>query len=207
MKKYTPFSNTERKETSTNTLAAGTMASLTKSKEPTKSYGNRFSEQTRIRNDPGYVAPISVNISSEADFPSLGGAKPPTHVVPTPARSFIKMAEDWGKKIEMDEEANRMRIINEEKDRRRRMKELMKHPDHTIKSFNKNSIIPVSRFKHQYYDHEEKKYKNISDDSVEDSFESGPSHDEEEDENDDIHEEDEINANIVNDRRHRDELY
>jgi len=187
----TPSSSTSSSSSSQSSLASGTMASLTK--------GNKsYSTSSESKKDQK-----SVNISSEDDFPSLG-VKP---VLPTIHKNdkFIKMAEDWGKKIEEDEEANRRRIINEEQERRRIAKELMKHTPHTLPTRRINKTI-LSETKNKYYDADLKIYKLIVDDTIEDdSIESTPSANEEEDDDDD--EDTEINANLVNDRRHEYELY
>ena len=190
--------STPRTPSTMASLTSGTMASLTKGN---KSYSTKFSEQSRLRNS-NYVPQKSVNISSEDDFPSLG-VKPILPIIPTNDK-FIKMAEDWGKKIEIDKEANRTRIINEEKERRRIAKEQLKHNTLPTRRTNKRIIYDT---KNRFYDADLKIYKLIVDDSIdEDSFESGPSVDEEDD---DINEEEdtEFNVNIVNDRRHYDELY
>jgi len=191
----TSSSQSSSSSLASTTLTSGTMASLTKGN---KSYSNKFSESKTN------CVQKSVNISSEDDFPSLG-VKP---VLPTIHKNdkFIKMAEDWGKKIEEDDEANRRRIIHEEQERRRIAKELMKNKPHTLPTRRINKII-LSETKNKYYDADLKIYKLIVDDTIEDdSVESTPSVNEEDDEFDE--EEDiEFNTHLVNDRRHYDELY
>ena len=189
-------------------LAAGTMASLTKAKEVNKNaYSTRFSEQSRLRNDPNYVPPQRpVNITSDDDFPTLGTPK----VIPLPKQSgMVSMAKEWGKKIEEEEEANRTRIQNAEIQRRadakeKYMKEKYGTPECRVKS--KNGLI-IRVKKNQYYDKEQVAFKQIVEENVsDDSFESGPSREDEVEE--DIESpDDEFNTNIGYERRHKDELY
>jgi len=190
------------------TLVSGTMASLTKAQSSSTSYSSRFAEQERIKNNPNYVPPQKpVNISSEDDFPTLG--VPKVVSIPTPDKSFIKMAEGWGKKIKEDDEANRRRIQTDEDERRRIAKENYlkeKYGDDKHKIVGKNKSILKNR-KNEYYVKEIGTYKPIVDNTLEeDSVESCPSHEEEE-EDDDESQEDEFNTNIGYERRHRDELY
>lgn len=227
---YRPKISTEQNprmatsSTSSATLSSGTMASLTKAKEPTRSYSNRFSEQTRIRNDPNYVPPQkSVNISSEDDFPSLGPNVTSVTSVSTSvntnvtsvtkswssSKDCIKMAEEWGKKNEEDERANRARIIKAEDDRRRiakeQMKEEKKQKMNVKEETTKSKLIIRETNKDKFYDQYEHKFKNIEE-IEEDSFESGPSHDEEEFiDDDDVDEE--FNADISYERRNKGELH
>ena len=190
-------------------LASGTMASLTKSKEPTKSYSNRFSEQTRLRNDPTYVPPQkAVNISSDDDFPSLGSSavKPSSWA----SNNCIKMAEEWGKKIKEEDEAHRASIIKADLDRRMAAKEQMKEEKmqkmNPKEDVSKKSKLIIAKNKNKFYDQYEHKFKSIENEIEEDSFESGPSHDEEEVDDEDIND-DEFNTDIGYERRHKDELY
>lgn len=196
---------------SSSTLSSGTMASLTKAKEQTRSYSNRFSEQTRIRNDPKYVPPQkAVNISSEDDFPSLGPRVTKSSSVSwSSSKDCIKMAEEWGKKNEEDEKANRARIIKAEDDRRRiakeQMKEEKKQKMNIKEETTKSKLIIRAKNKDTFYDQYEHKFKNIEE-VEEDSFESGPSHDEEEFiDDDDVDEE--FNADISYERRNKGELH
>jgi len=215
---YRPKISTEqnpRMASSSATLSSGTMASLTKAKEPTRSYSNRFSEQTRIRNDPNYVPPQkAVNISSEDDFPSLGtnvstSVAKSSSVSWSSSKDCIKMAEEWGKKNEEDERANRARIIKAEDDRRRiakeQMKEEKKQKMNVKEETTKSKLIIRAKNKDTFYDQYEHKFKNIED-IEEDSFESGPSHDEEEVIDDDVDDE-EFNADISYERRNKGELH
>ena len=192
-----------------STLASGTMASLTKGQRSTNSYSSNFSEQSRLRNDPNYIPPQKpVNISSEDDFPTLGVSKTVKPVPISTGKNFIQMAEEWGKKIEDEEEANRYRIRKTEEDRRIKAKEdylKEKYGDVKPKIVIKNKLILSDR-KNEYYDKKDGQVKPINV-VEEDSFESGPSHDEEEEVEDDESQEDEFNTNIGSDRRHRDELY
>jgi len=210
-----PISKNENPRPSTlssvasGTLASGTMASLTKSKEPTKSYSNRFSEQTRLRNDPTYVPPQkAINISSNDDFPSLGSSavKPSSWAS---SNNCIKMAEEWGKKIKEEDEAHRASIIKADLDRRMAAKEQMK--EEKMQKMNptdtsKKSKLIIAKNKNKFYDQYEHKFKSIDNEIEEDSFESGPSHDEEEVDDEEIND-DEFNTDIGYERRHKDELY
>jgi hypothetical protein len=191
------------------TMSSGTMASLTKGQPSNNSYASNFSEQSRLRNNPNYVPPQKpVNISSEDDFPTFGVSKTVKPVPISTGKNLIKMAEEWGKKIEDEEEANRNRIRKAEEDRRIKAKEdylKEKYGDVKPKIVIKNKLILSDR-KNEYYDKKDGQVKPINV-VEEDSFESGPSHDEEEEVEDDESQEDEFNTNIGSDRRHRDELY
>ena len=114
------------------------------------------------------------------------------------------MAEGWGKKIEIEEKENRDRIYRAEEDRRAQAK--IKIKPETIQLSTKNKIILQTRDANRFYDEKEKRFKKIEGDISDDSFESGP-HEEEEVDDECESQDDEFNTNIVNDRRHRDELY
>ena len=200
-----PSRATDTLPRSERTLASGTMASLTKQ---TSSYSNRFAENERRRNDPTYVPPQKpVNITSENDFPTLGTPK----IVPIPIKTgFVTMAKEWGKKIEEEEEANRTRIQNAEIERRihakeQYMKEKYGTPECKVRS--KNGLI-IRAKKNEYYDKEQRAFKPIMEDNVsDDSFESGPSHEDVIEDEEEESLEDEFNTNIGYERRHKDELY
>ena len=65
----------------------------------------------------------------------------------------------------------------------------------------------VASRKNRFYDQREGNFKAIVEDNIsDDSFESGPSR-EDDDEEEDEERDEEFNTNITNDRRHRDELY
>lgn len=167
----------------TNPRSRGTMASLTKPKT------------------------VSINVASEDDFPTLGV---PKHVLPATVpvttttatvTPYIKMAKDWGKKLEEEKEANIIRIRNAEEERHIIAKQGIQE-----KIKPKSKLIITGR-KNQYYDNKDGTFKAIvEDDLSDDSFESGPSREEEDFEND-VCEDDEMNANLVRDRRHDNELY
>jgi hypothetical protein len=163
-----------------NPRSRGTMASLTKPKT------------------------VSINVASEDDFPTLGVPKPVlTATVPvlTATTPYIKMAKDWGKKLEEEKEANIIRIRNAEEERH-----IIAKQGTQEKIKPKNKMIITGR-KNQYYDNKDGTFKAIvEDDLSDDSFESGPSREEEDFEND-VCEDDEMNANLVRDRRHDNELY
>ena len=214
---YRPPKNSNEQKESTprsthaqSTLSSGTMASLTKSKDPTKSYSNRFLEQTKIRNNPNYVPPQKpVNISSEDDFPRLGPsiAKPSSW---STSKNCIQMAEEWGKKNEEDERLHRARIIKAEEDRRRiakeQIKEQKKEKMYVTQDISAKSKSIISG-KNRFYDQYEHKFKSIdNEEEEEDSFESGPSQDEEEF-YEEYNNDDEFNTDIGYERRHKDELY
>lgn len=193
--------------------ATNTMASLTKAREAnTKSYSNRFLEQSRLRNDPKYVPPQKpVNISSSEDFPSLGSPKTITPIIPlvsSSGQNYIDMAKGWGKKIEEDEEANRIRIHNAEILRKKIAKENYDNEKKGIpeRKTTKKKLMINSR-KNEYYDKDEHRFKSLDETISDDSFESGPSHEEDEDYEDDEINDDEINANIGKVRKHDNELY
>ena len=193
--------------TTTGVMSSGTMASLTRASIPSSSYASRFSEQARLRNDPKYVPPKSVNIASNDDFPTLGVPKVAAATnLPksSTGQNFIQMAEGWGKKIEIEEKENRDRIYRAEEDRRAQAK--IKIKPETIQLTTKNKIILQTKDVNRFYDEKEKRFKKIEGDISDDSFESGP-HEEEEVDDDCESQDDEFNTNIVNDRRHRDELY
>lgn len=166
----------------TNPRSRGTMASLTKPKT------------------------VSINVASEDDFPTLGVPKPVLTATTTPTTTatttpYIKMAKDWGKKLEEEKEANIIRIRNAEEERHIIAKQGIQE-----KIKPKSKLIITGR-KNQYYDNKDGTFKAIvEDDLSDDSFESGPSREEEDFEND-VCEDDEMNANLVRDRRHDNELY
>lgn len=194
-------------------LTSGTMASLTKAKEVNpNSYSTRFSE-SRLR-DPNYVPPKKpVNIDSSDDFPSLGSKNTVTNLTKTlpvssSGQNYIDMAKGWGKKIEEEDEANRIRIQNAEILRKKIAKENYEKEKRGIpekKTTKKKLILQVK--KNQYYDKDTVTFKSLDENASDDSFESGPSHEEDEEEDVDETNDDEINANIGKERKHDNELY
>ena len=175
------------------TLTRGTMASLTPSR-------GTMASLTKPKT-------VAINITSDDDFPTLGAPKPvlktntETNTETKTASPYIKMAKDWGKKLEEEKEANIIRIRNAEDERHKVAKE---GKQEIIKY--KNKMI-ISGRKNEYYDNKDGKFKPIVEDDIsDDCFESGPSHEDDEIDND-PYEDDELNANLVCDRRHRDELY
>lgn len=202
-------------------LAPATLASLTGNGStssgggsgPKKSFATKFAEQARIAADPNYKPPQKpVDITSENDFPTLGGStkpaagawgKPKVNVVVDPdvkpaVSSFAEKAKEWARKKEEEEEMARLKKIQKEKERREN--ELMKS-------------LPVFNMRQRkYYDYNEEndEYDQQGDDSSlgegsyqmdEEDGAGGPSEEEDDDNNG------EFNQNVGWDGRRRDDLY
>jgi hypothetical protein len=183
-------------------LVPGTLASLTSNGTVTAkgSFASKFANKAKIIEDPDYVPPPKqIDLNSEEDFPSLGGSKPTPKPVseskPVSASSFADLARNWAKKKEEDEEAERVRIAEE--DRLRRETQMLS------KGFN---IMRLKQKSAYGYDNEEDDGSYNDDDAFShDSFEV-PSQDESESDEEN-QEEDEFNGNLERDRRHRNDLY
>lgn len=219
MKKDKPIINTSLPAKEAPKLAPATLASITgggattvgNNSGPKKSFASKFAEQAKIAADPYYKPPPKpIDVTSENDFPSLGGpAKPATGawgskpknetVQPEKtALSFADKAKEWAKKKEEEEEEARQKAIEEEK--RRREADLHK----------RMNVLNLGRFKRQYVneDDEGDEYYNNEESSLgdDDSYEvpegDGEPSEEEEDEDND-----EFNLNVGWDGRRRDDLY
>jgi len=205
---------------STTSFLPGTLASLTataliipanlSSDDQGSSFAAKFAQKMKIVDDPDYVPPpITVNVSSEEEFPTLGGppsTKSTTNSLWSEPSKIVKHAEEWHTILE------KQRI---EKENIHEQQELARHKRRIAKlnaTSNHSKKIPIIPSKIHDQKTEEEfipiEYEEDGFDSDDGLYASDV--DEEEffgDEEDDEEEEDEFNPNIYDDRRHRDELY
>lgn len=153
-----PIINTSRPAMEAPKLAPATLASITSNGSspvgayPTtcgyttvtggskKSFASKFAENVKIANDPNYKPPVKpISITSEDDFPALGGPKRVANAIiappkpkktgitvsiveetapPKPTGSFADMAKSWAKQKEDEAENTRKRLAEEERLRR-----------------------------------------------------------------------------------------
>jgi hypothetical protein len=190
-----PIINTSRPAKEAPKLVPATLASITSNGQGGKgTYAAKMIEMAKVAANPNYVKPLDV--ASENDFPSLGGAKKTT-VVAEPVKksnSYASLARDWAKQKEDEEEnerLNQLKLAEEEKERallqsmalltsRRRMRNQVTHEDEDDYQYDESSLAG---------------------DSVEGESpdESEPSEYEDE--------EDEYNQNVGWDGRKKDDLY
>lgn len=199
--------------TATASLKPATLASLTSDSKPKgRSYAERFSEKSRYedrRSGPAVVEVKKTDISSEEQFPTLGGApKKPAGAWGKPAAAGAKLstlAQQWAKQKEEEEAAAEVLRLAEEK---KRLEEEM------MALALKNSI-KRSGFGLENPDYTEEDYFHnpyaaqellVDEDSVELPSEDEPSEGDEFDE-DEYDENGEHNPNIGYDGRRKDDLY
>ena len=201
--------------TSTNGLAVQNKASgvdsdgfttVKSDNGPKKSYASRFSEASKIKENPGYKpAPKPLDITSSDDFPTLGSYKASNTVVyPIGAQKetknlFAEKAKEWAKKKEADEERTRNKLALEEQ--QRRDMEHLKRMTGNIRFTRKEDEDEHENlaFYNQTYDD-----KALGEDP--DGYEV-PEGDESELHEGDGSDEDEFNPNIGWDGRRKDDLY
>jgi len=218
-----PFRSKKYKENRSNTIAPviptasfapGTLASLTARKatdvavdasEESNSFAAKFAQRMKIMEDPDFVPPPAiVNVSSEEEFPTLGFAgngasgvtKRSTTAWNLPSSTlFTPVVEDV------------VSVVTEEK------QNASAEDDHVVSRKSKSKKIPVLRRKQVVASTEKnEEFKPI--DYDEDAFEeeewNQSDMDEEEflhDSGDEEDDEDELNPNVYDDRRHRDDIY
>jgi len=187
----------------------------------TKSYGAKFAEAQKIIDDPEYKPPPKpLNIQSEDDFPTLGGAKSKTvptkkkavvvsEIIDSPVKkNFADLARDWAVKQAEDDEVERARVQMEED-----MKKLaIDKRQHYMRRQN------GPRFRRRVHnedgendDEDDNEENDYNDDDEYDSYSSvsegeGSVEFENEDE-DDQHAAGEYNSNMGRQRRHNEDLY
>ena len=203
--KFAPLSddkhiNTSRPAKEAPKLAPATLASITTNGQGggKGTYASKMAERARMASNPNYVPPPKpLDVTSENEFPSLGGSKKiDSSKVDSNIKksgSFASMARDWAKQKEEEEEAERMmRIRLEEEERELR---LLK------------SMVAIGRRKNNTTDHrlegEEEDYDESSLGGDSDNDEMPEDSEPSEDDNDD----DEYNQNVGWDGRRRDDLY
>jgi hypothetical protein len=198
--------------------APATLASLTSDSKPTgRSYAARFSDKARRDDKPAVPAAPKTDLSSETQFPALGGAakkpsgawgKPTATSKPAATGSggekLSTLAKEWAKKKEEEEAAAEALRIAEEKKR---------YEEEMLALALKNSIRRgVSGFENPDYSEEDYFHNPYAaqelladEDSVELPSEEEPTDDDfDEDEYD---ENGEHNSNIAYDGRRKDDLY
>lgn len=214
MKKDTPIVNTSLPAKEAPKLVPATLASITSNgtdfttvvgSGPKKSFASKFAEhaknaeQTKNAANPHYVLPPKpVNVTSEDDFPSLGGPKKTIAVKlgadsKPVAVSFAEKAKEWAKQKEDEAVEAIKKAAEEEKNRQ------------DLLLYKRTTIIGFNRCKNKYENNDYDDY-NYDESSLgdDDSYEV-PEEDEqpsEEEEN-----EDEFNQNVGWDGRHKDDLY
>jgi hypothetical protein len=195
----------------------GTLASLTattvvaietESKEDdSSSFASRFAQKMKIIEDPDYTPPPTiVNVSSEQEFPTLGVA--PVLKQPTSSWNSIRVAMEEALPSLIPDTP-----IMEESTEENEPKKEKKRP--RKKENGKKTVLPKHILSKQtgQPDAEQEEFKPIEydEESFEDEEEWTQSDlDEEEffrEEDDDEDDEDELNPNVYDDRRHRDDLY
>ncbi len=194
--------NTSRPAKEAPKLVPATLASITSNGTGGKggTYASKMAERAKMAANPNYVPPPKpVDVTSENEFPSLGGApkkvdSPKIDSGVKKSGSFASLARDWAKQKEEEEEEEKMiRMRLEEEERELRLL---------------RSMVAVGRRKKNATDYtlegeEEDQYDESSlggDSDNEMPEDSEPSEEEEE-------EEDEYNQNVGWDGRRRDDLY
>jgi hypothetical protein len=204
-KTYRPLVNTSLPAKQAPKLVPATLAALTAaggdSVKTNSSYGDKFSRQF-MDGEPVPAKPSTLNITSENEFPTLGAAPSDKQKGPwgQPNKKFADLAKAWARKQEDEEEAERIRIAEEERWKRENS------------MFSKGvMIMRFNRKKKDDSDDEDVPDYNPTyeedDQPEEDSYESS-SHEEQENEGaGDENEEDEFNENIGREGRRHDDLY
>jgi hypothetical protein len=223
---FDPFRSKKQKENrtrstappviSTATFAPGTLASLTARKpgemapgdgeETGNSFAAKFAQRMKIMEDPDYVPPPAiVNVSSEEEFPTLGFA---------PVVVSKRTTTTWNlpsSALLVTEEV--CTIVTEEKENLPVDYGNVPARKEKSKKSNKEKKIPILRRKATTtIVQEEGEFKPIEydDDAFEEEEWNQSDMDEEEffrDSGEEDDEEDELNPNVYDDRRHREELY
>lgn len=210
-------------------VAAATLASLTAnsdSKSSGKSYAARFSEKSRTddRRGPSRLVTKKMDVGSEEQFPTLGGAvkkpagawgKPVTVTTATTDATatvvdtkFADLAKVWAKQKEDEDVAVELKRIEDEK---RYLEEKMLAA--TLKSRIKSAKFdglenPDQTSEEDYFNNPYISHDALADeDSVELPSEEEPFDEDGEFGDDDIDENGEYNPNIVNDGRRKNDLY
>lgn len=194
-------------------LKPATLASLTSDSKPKgRSYAERFSEKSKYEDKRGRPVVVEVkktDISSEEQFPTLGGvAKKPSGMWGKQASGTAKLstlAQQWAKQKEEEEAATEVLRLAEEK---KRLEEEM------MALALKNSIKRSNGFENPDYT-EEDYFHNpyatqellVDEDSVELPSEDEPSEGDEFGDEDEYDENGEYNPNIGYDGRRKDDLY
>jgi len=197
------------------TFVPGTLASLTANsaingpttnQEDSKSFAAKFAHRMRVIEDPDYVPPpVTINVTSEEEFPTLGVMAKTETKSAWGSSSFVTHAEEWQDILEKE---------REEKETIKKRQELARLKRKAARE-NANStkitgplIIPKKMEKE-----EEEVFNPIEYD--EDTLDENDAlyqteFDEEEwfnEDDEDEEDEDELNPSVYEDRKHRDELY
>lgn len=195
-----PLVNTSRPAKEAPKLVPATLASITSNGQGGKgTYAAKMAEMAKITANPNYVPPPKpIDVSSESEFPSLGGPKKNAVVIEPvkKSNSYASLARDWAKQKEEEEEEERLiklRLEEEEKEKA---------------LFKSMTILSKRRKMRNEYSQED----DDDDNQYEESSLAGDSddsdlHDESETSEDEQYEEDEFNQNVGWDGRRRDDLY
>lgn len=187
-------------------LTGGTSAANSSSTGPKRSFASKFAEQVKIASNPNYKPPAKiVDVTSENEFPSLGGPKKPAtgawtakpkndvHSEKT-TLSFADKAKEWAKQKQEEEEAIQRKIIEDEK----------KKNDAAFSQ--RMTIVGLNRYKRKYAtDEDDDEYNNEESSFGDDDSYEVPEGDEEPSEEED--DEDEFNQNVGWDGRRKGDLY
>lgn len=189
-------------------VAPATLASLTTdSKSQGRSYASRFSEKSRYEDKRSGPAVKKTDISSEEQFPTLGGvAKKPVGAWGKSAAGEAKLstlAQQWSKQKEEEEAA--AEVIRLAEENKRLEEEMMALAlKNSIKRSNSGGFENPDYSEEDYFHNPYAAQELLAD---EDSVEL-PSEDEPSDGDDDDYDENgEYNPNIGYDGRRKDDLY
>lgn len=210
-----PLVNTSLPAKEAPKLMPATLASLTLNNNSNingikGSFAAKFAVQAKITSEPNSMPSKLVDVTSENDFPSLGGSAKPIKsgwgsksvsnietINPSGTTiSFADKAKDWAKQKEEKIEEVQRKVIEEEK--KRGDSELRKRIAVFNLKRNQRKVIE---------DNNEDEYSNDQSSLGEDDNYEVPEYVEEPSEEENDEENDEFNQNIGWDGRHKDDLY
>jgi hypothetical protein len=195
-----PLVNTSRPAKEAPKLAPATLASITTNGQGAKgTYAAKMAERAKIASNPNYVPPPKpVDVTSECEFPSLGGGKknsPKPDEGVKKSNSYASLARDWAKQKEDEEEADRLlRLKIEEEEKEKAL-------------FKSMTILSMRRKMRNQYNQDEEEDDHYDESSLAGDSDEGDMHDESETSEEDQDDEDEFNQNVGWDGRRRDDLY
>ena len=193
--------NTSRPAKEAPKLVPATLASITSNGQGggKGTYASKMAERAKMASNPNYVPPPKpLDVTSECEFPSLGGGpkktdSPKVDSGVKKSGSFASLARDWAKQKEDEEEEERLiRIKLEEEERELKLLRSMA----AIGRHRKN-ITDYTLDGEEENEYDESSLGGDSDNEMPDDSE--PSEEEEDD--------DEYNQNVGWDGRRRDDLY
>lgn len=224
---YDPFRSKKHKENRHTTappviptvsFVPGTLASLT-ARKPTdsnvegnkltedagSSFAAKFAQRMKIIEDPDFVPPPAiVNVSSEEEFPTLGFA-PPTKlvtawnipslsVIAPPVEEIIPVLTEEKESTSIEEPVVRKKK-SQSQDKKKKIPVLRRKQTAVASTVLEGEVFKPIEYDEDAFEEDE---WNQSDIDEEEFFH---------DSGDEDDEEDELNPNVYDDRRHRDELY